>query len=80
MTEMFEKDSLRSFLDALQKSESAARELAAMCKDAAWLTVAETLREMRINGKKLAEMKPMTKTEIEQALALKTDVFRKNAK
>ena len=52
---------------------SAARELAKECTNPEWDAIAETLDAMRIGGKKLANMKAMSRLETLMAASLKAN-------
>jgi len=71
-SDMNEQDSLRAFCDALRKSASCAREMAALLEDPNWKTTADLLDHMRRNGVELAKMKAMSRMEVSHAIGLKT--------
>jgi len=77
-SEMTESEGIRAFCNALKKSASAAREMAALLEDASWAETADLLDSMRENGVRLSKMRAMTRIESLQALNLKSGAFKGN--
>ena len=73
---MNDRETMQAFIDGAKKAASAARELAVACDDPSWETVAATLDSMRIGGKKLADMKAMSRFETLMAANLKSTPFK----
>ncbi len=71
--EITEADSIRFFCDGLNKSVSAAKEMASYAQDPSWLEIGTMLNEMRISGLKLSRMRSMSRIETLQALNLKSN-------
>lgn len=74
--EVSEYEALQKLCEGLKKSASCARELAALMNDPSWSDTAQALDVMRENCRKLAQMRSMTKMEVEQALNLKVHAGR----
>lgn len=73
--QMSEYDTIYAFCDGANKAISAARELARDSGNSSWEQIAHILTGMRDNGYRLAHMKDMTKSERENALALKSGLI-----
>lgn len=73
---MTERESIDAFADGTRKCASAAKELAKICEDPEWATVATTFECMRENGITLSRMKSMSRIETLQALNLKSKPFK----
>lgn len=70
---MSERDSINAFIDGARMAISAAKEIAEEHKSSEWMTVAETLEAMRQGGKKLSEMRSMSRFETLMAASLKSN-------
>lgn len=73
---MSERDTMNAFIDGAKKASYAARELAKECADPSWFTVATTLEAMLDGGKKLADMKSMSRLETLMAANMKTAPYK----
>jgi hypothetical protein len=70
---MSEKDSIDAFVDGAKRAISAAKELAKKRNEPEWITIAETLNAMAHGGKKLSEMKAISRFENLMACSLKAN-------
>jgi hypothetical protein len=69
---MSEQDSVNAFIDGAKMAASAARELAKETGAPEWHDNAAFLEQMGVNGKKLSQMKAMTRLENAMAAQLKS--------
>lgn len=72
---MSEKDTIRAFSDGARKACYAARELANELNSAEWLNVAMTLEAMEDGGRKLYDMKQMSRFETLMAANMKASQY-----
>lgn len=70
---MSERDTMEAFLDGADKSIGAARELLKETGNPDWESVIANLQAMRDGGKKLADMKAMSRFETLMAAELKAN-------
>lgn len=68
---MTEKEAMTMFMDGARRAASCAKELAIACDNKEWDEIVEQIAAIRDNGWTLSRMKAMTKTELEQGIALK---------
>lgn len=73
---MTEGETMESFCDGLSMCASAARELATECQNPEWADIANTLDAMKDGGKKLLNMKAMSRLETLMATNLKTTPYK----
>lgn len=73
---MDERQTMEAFIDGCSKCASAARELATECQNPEWAIVAETLDAMCDGGKKLADMKAMSRFETAMATNMKAAAYK----
>lgn len=75
---MTEKDTIDSFCEGAKKAQLAALELAKECDNPEWATVALTLEAMAVGGKKLYNMKAMSRFETLMAANMKSAPYKPN--
>lgn len=73
---MNERETMEAFIEGAKKAASAARELAKECDDPSWETVAATLDAMMDGGKKLANMRAMSRLETMMAANIKSKPYQ----
>ena len=72
---MTERESIEAFTDAAKKTAYHAREMATILEDPGWEEMAQMLEALGVNGKKLSQMKSMTRMETLMAANLKATPY-----